>query len=142
VAAQAPDAAVTLNLAAHMPLLSVDRTRMKLLLRNLIDNALRHGAGAFDPPTVTSTFDAASATLTVRDFGPGVPRDQLPKLTEAFHRVDIARQRATGGVGLGLHLCLQVARAHGGQLEIHNAGPGLAVDVKLPRSLSGSMQHL
>ena len=67
--------------------------------------------------------------LTVRDHGPGVPEDQLPHLTEPFFRLDTARTRAQGGVGLGLHLCKLVVLAHGGTLALRNATPGLAVTV-------------
>jgi signal transduction histidine kinase len=68
----------------------------------------------------------------VRDFGPGVPAEHLPHLSEAFYRADAARQRATGGVGLGLYLCRLVVQAHGGTLDIRNAEPGLMLTVRLP----------
>ena len=69
--------------------------------------------------------------LEVRDFGPGVAPEQLARLTEPFYRTDSARQRATGGVGLGLYLCQLVAQAHGAQLEVANAGPGIRVRLLL-----------
>jgi signal transduction histidine kinase len=69
--------------------------------------------------------------LAVRDFGPGVDEAALPHLAEPFYRTDAARQRATGGVGLGLYLCRLVAQAHGGSLEVRNAQPGLEVRVTL-----------
>jgi signal transduction histidine kinase len=75
---------------------------------------------------------APGIELTVRDHGPGVPEDQLPHLTEPFFRLDTARTRAQGGVGLGLHLCKLVAQAHGGTIDLRNAMPGLAVTVCLP----------
>ncbi|KNZ33584.1 MAG: hypothetical protein AD742_05305 [Methylibium sp. NZG] len=111
--------------------LSLDPVRVKLLLRNLIDNALRHSGDA-PPPVVSSALKGDAVTLVVRDFGPGVPPEQLPHLAEAFYRTDTARQRTTGGVGLGLYLCKLVAQAHGGQMVVRNAQPGLAVEVALP----------
>jgi signal transduction histidine kinase len=69
--------------------------------------------------------------LEVRDFGPGVDEAQLAHLTEPFYRTDSARQRATGGVGLGMYLCRLVAEAHGGKLEVRNARPGLAITALL-----------
>jgi signal transduction histidine kinase len=102
--------------------------RMRLLLRNLIDNALRHSAGAPMPPVVTLSSDAlGQVQLSVRDFGPGVAEEHLAHLAEPFYRADSARQRATGGVGLGLYLCQLVAQAHGGELRIRRAEPGLEV---------------
>ncbi len=124
---------VTLALDTNLPTMALDATRIQLLLRNLIDNALRHGADAPCPPTAATTFDADALTLTVRDHGPGVDEGQLPLLAQAFYRPDSARQRVTGGVGLGLYLCRLVAQAHGGSLTLRNAHPGLQVEVRLPR---------
>jgi signal transduction histidine kinase len=110
-----------------------DPTRLRLLLRNLIDNALRHGAGAAEPPAVFLRREAdGQIALGVRDGGPGVAADQLSRLGEAFHRPDGARTRATGGVGLGLALARSVAQAHGGTLRIRRMEPGLEVSAVWP----------
>jgi signal transduction histidine kinase len=132
---------VRLRLAIDLPPVSVDRTRMRLLLRNLIDNALRHGgvgAGAPQPPEVTLRRTSVSGKdlveIEVRDFGPGVEEAQLARLAEPFYRSDSARARATGGVGLGMYLCSLVAQAHGGGFTLRNANPGLSVLVTLSLS--------
>ena len=124
--------AIECDLAAHVPTLMLDRARLRLLLRNLLDNATRHGTGTATPPRLSTHSDADAVYLVVRDHGPGVPEEALPKLAEAFYRPDAARQRATGGVGLGLHLCRLVAQAHGGRLALRNAQPGLEVTLALP----------
>ena len=131
---QAAGGTLALALDAALPPLALDRTRLRLLLRNLVDNALRHGAGAARAPQVSTHLDADGARqhLVVRDFGPGMDEAQLQHASEAFYRADTARQRSTGGVGLGLYLCRLVAEAHGGALSVRNAGPGLEVDVVLP----------
>jgi signal transduction histidine kinase len=121
-----------LALADDLPLLQLDRARMRLLLRNLLDNALRHGGDAAHPPTVALQARDAATVLTVRDHGPGVEEAALPQLAEPFYRPDSARARASGGVGLGLYLGRLVAQAHGGTLAVANAGPGLQVTVALP----------
>ena len=61
-----------------------------------------------------------------------VPPEQLARLSEPSYRPDSARQRGTGGVGLGLYLVRLVAQAHGGSISLRNAAPGLAVRVELP----------
>ena len=128
-----PGAAVQLELADGLPTLNLDRTRMRLLLRNLLDNALRHSAGAPQPPVLRVALQGQGVAFTVRDHGPGVPADALPHLAEPFYRPDTARERATGGVGLGLYLCKLVAQAHGGAFSVRNAeGGGLEVQVLLP----------
>ena len=123
---------VQCELAMDLPLLPLDSARMRLLLRNLLDNALRHSAAAPQPPRLSLQRSGAALVLRVRDFGPGVPPAQLPQLAQAFYRPDAARSRDGGGVGLGLYLCKLVALAHGGSFEISNATPGLCVTVKLP----------
>lgn len=131
---QAPFAgrAVRVSLPEGLPVADADRTRLALLLRNLIDNALRHGADAAETPELTARWADGQLTLSVRDHGPGVPNDDLARLAEPFFRVDAARQRATGGVGLGLYLCRLVAQAHGGTLRFEAAEPGLRAIVSLP----------
>ncbi len=132
IATQFADAPLTLQLDDTLGPVSADPMRVRLLLRNLIDNALRHSAGALQPPIVSLSREAGSLRLSVRDFGPGVGDEQLAHLAEPFYRVDSARQRATGGFGLGLYLCRLVAQAHGGTLTFHRAGPGLEVVASWP----------
>ena len=131
VLAELPQAGeIELDLAPDVPPMTLDRTRMRLLLRNLLDNALRHG-GAGRPPLLALRRVEGAVEIEVRDFGPGVEEAQLDHLAEPFFRTDSARQRATGGVGLGLYLCRLVAQAHGGSFSLRNANPGLSVLVRL-----------
>ena len=134
VAGEMPGAAmVRLDLAERLPMLALDRTRMRLLVRNLLDNAQRYGGDATASPMLSLRPAAdGGLELEVRDHGPGVDEAQLAHLTEPFFRADTARQRATGGVGLGMYLCRLVVEAHGGTLQVRQARPGLAVDVRLP----------
>jgi signal transduction histidine kinase len=105
---------------------------MRLLLRNLLDNALRHSEPGAPAPELHLRAAGGQLELEVRDHGPGVAAEHLAQLAQPFYRPDSARQRSTGGVGLGLYLCRLVAEAHGGRLELGNAAPGLAVRVVLP----------
>jgi signal transduction histidine kinase len=132
VVADLPQAPVIqLDLADRLPAIAVDRTRLRLLVRNLADNALRYSAGAAQVPRISLSHEAGGVRLDVRDFGPGVDDAQLAKLTEPFYRTDSARQRATGGVGLGMYLCRLIAEAHGSRLDVRNARPGLSVSLLL-----------
>ena len=119
---------LTFDLDDSIGPVQADATRLRLLLRNLIQNARRHAADALQPPQLFLRREAdGQLAFGLRDHGPGVAPDQLPRLTEAFYRPDSARTRSSGGVGLGLHLCRLVAQAHGGQLRIRLASPGLEV---------------
>jgi signal transduction histidine kinase len=130
--AQAEAGTLVLSLDETLPTAALDRARVRLLLRNLVDNALRHGGEAERVPLVTTSGDAGAVRLVVRDFGPGMAEAQLQHATEAFYRADTARLRSTGGVGLGLYLCKLVAEAHGGTLALRNARPGLEITATLP----------
>jgi signal transduction histidine kinase len=128
IGARFPQATLRRDFDRSIGTVPADPMRLKLLLRNLVDNALRHSAGVERAPIVTFRRSAEGRLrLAVRDFGPGVDDAQLARLAEPFYRPDSARQRATGGVGLGLYLCRLVAQAHGGELTIRRAEPGLEV---------------
>jgi signal transduction histidine kinase len=136
VVAELPPSPVTVQMALATllpPALVLDRTRMRLLLRNLLDNAVRHSAGVTtQAPIVSAQVQGHRLLIMVRDFGPGVDDAHLPHLCEPFYRPDSARTRLAGGVGLGLSLCRLVAQAHGGTLTLSHAHPGLQVQVSLP----------
>jgi signal transduction histidine kinase len=130
VASQFADRGITLDLAPGLPPLQADRSRLQLLLRNLLDNALRHGAGT--SVVLRTAAQGGGWQLSVRDHGPGVGADVLQRLGEPFYRPDAARSRSAGGVGLGLYLCKLVAQSHGGTLQWRLAAPGLDVSLWLP----------
>ncbi len=122
-----------------MPLvLSVDAPRIKLMIKNLIDNALRYTPEGAPVPEVSFEDNASEVSLVIRDHGRGIEARHLPHLTEPFYRVDPSRQRETGGVGLGLYLCRMIAEAHGGSLHIDSTlGQGTTVTISLPSFRKG-----
>jgi signal transduction histidine kinase len=121
------------DISTQLPKLALDPTRIRLLLRNLLDNALRHSVGATQPPLLSVLPMAdGGVRISVRDFGAGVAPDQLSNLGQPFYRPDAARTREGGGVGLGLYLCRLVGQAHRGRFAARNAEPGLDVRIELP----------
>jgi two-component system sensor histidine kinase CpxA len=68
----------------------------------------------------------------VRDFGPGVPEESLPRLFDAFYRVESDRGRASGGIGLGLSIARRAIELHNGNICATNAHPGLEVVIDVP----------
>ncbi len=133
-AAKAAEAPPQLSLDPLLPMLALDAVRIELLLRNLIDNAVRHASGAAAPLQITTQCTPTEVTLIVRDHGPGLEDAHLARLAQPFYRPDAARSRDGGGVGLGLYLCRLVAESHGGTLGIHAAQPGLEITLRLPVS--------
>jgi signal transduction histidine kinase len=102
---------------------------LKRCLANLIENAVKYGERA----AVRVEDDAAQLRIIVADNGPGIPETELERVFEPFYRVEGSRSRATGGVGLGLSVARDIARAHGGELTLRNrAGGGLEAILALP----------
>ena len=134
----ADDAHEVRTLVPDVPVrLLADEARLRVLVRNLVGNALLHGRDASGRARVGVALEpgATSCTLVVSDAGPGVPAERREAVTEAFERLDASRSRRTGGVGLGLALARRIAEAHGGTLRLGDARPhGLEATVVLPRS--------
>ena len=102
---------------------------LKRCLTNLIENAVKYGKRA----TITINDSRERLCITVADEGPGIPDSELEQVFEPFYRLETSRSRDTGGVGLGLSIARNTARAHGGDLVLHNrAGGGLNAILTLP----------
>jgi signal transduction histidine kinase len=107
---------------------------LALLVRNLVDNAIRYTrpGGHVD---VDLTTDDGEVVLAIVDTGLGIPSRDLPRIFERFYRVDRARSRETGGTGLGLSIVKHVAENHGGRVEVTSElGQGTRFEVRLPAS--------
>lgn len=102
-----------------------DGGRLSQVLRNLIDNALRHTESG--GVTVVCSVSAGRARVEVRDTGEGIPEADLPYIFERFYRADAARARDTGGSGVGLAVSRRIIEDHGGAVFASNASGGGAV---------------
>ncbi len=113
-----------------------DQTGLTQLIINLLDNALKY-APERTTVTITATRERSSATMRIRDQGPGIPSEHLPHIFERFYRVDHARDRHTGGTGLGLAIASWIVRSHGGVITATSTpGQGAEFTVILPLSAS------
>ena len=106
-----------------------DASLLSRAVRNLLDNAARHAASRI---TITVTSSTEMAELTFADDGPGIPETERTRVLERFTRLDDARARDTGGVGLGLAIVNDVVRLHGGRIDITDNAPGARVTITLP----------
>jgi len=100
-------------------------------VENVIRNAIRYTA-EHSAIAVSLRCKIDTAVLTVRDQGPGVPETELAHIFEPFYRVNEARERASGGVGLGLSIAERTVKLHGGSIRAENTGTGLLITIELP----------
>jgi two-component system phosphate regulon sensor histidine kinase PhoR len=130
----AQERGVEIALAAPQSGLRVrgDRDDLVRLMENLVENALKYGAGG-KRVQIELKSGGGDAVVIVRDFGPGIAPEHLPRLTERFYRVDVAQSREQGGTGLGLAIVKHIAARHRGRLTIESErGRGAQFIVRIP----------
>jgi two-component system phosphate regulon sensor histidine kinase PhoR len=109
-----------------------DRDELSRVFDNLIENAIKYGASG-KRVEVTLSAEGGEALVAVRDFGPGIAPEHLPRLTERFYRADVERSRAQGGTGLGLALVKHILARHRGRLAIASEpGKGATFTAHIP----------
>jgi two-component system sensor histidine kinase CpxA len=108
---------------------------LRRAIENVIRNAIRH---APEGTAVEVGLEAGDGrcTLRIRDYGRGVPEEALPRIFDAFYRVETDRDRASGGAGLGLSIARRAVELHKGTIRARNAGPGLVVEIDLPVAIA------
>ncbi len=130
------------QVSAGLPPILADRDRLTQILVNLVDNSVKFtpeggrvtvSATLHTPASGETAPPAPAVEIMVEDTGVGIPRKDLPRITERFYRVDKARSRELGGTGLGLAIVKHLVEAHHGSLKIESElGRGTRVRVTLP----------
>jgi two-component system phosphate regulon sensor histidine kinase PhoR len=144
----ARDRGVEVKVTAPSKTLAVlgDRDELLRVYENLVENALKYAASGKRVDIALSIADAAGgreARVAVRDYGPGIAPEHLPRLTERFYRVDVADSRAQGGTGLGLALVKHILNRHGGRLTIDSVmGQGATFTSHLPMTVSSANENM
>jgi two-component system phosphate regulon sensor histidine kinase PhoR len=124
---------VTAHVAPGTPPVKADGDRLRQVLINLVDNAIKYTPRGGTVGVRAEPVAPEAVEIAVQDTGVGIPAQALPRLTERFFRVDKARSRELGGTGLGLAIVKHIVQAHGGQLAIASVlGKGTTVRVTLP----------
>ncbi len=129
----AEDKEIALSCTAPRPVMvEGDRARLKQVVVNLLDNAIKYTAQG-GKVGLTVTVRDGKAILEVADNGMGIPAEARPHIFERFFRVDKARSREAGGAGLGLSIVKSICAAHGGQVDFQSQeGVGSCFKVELP----------
>ncbi len=124
---------VSLNLPPAPAHLSVNAAHLRMLVRNLVENALRYNPRDGKPVEVSLRMEDDAAIIRVQDHGPGIDPEHLEQVTSAFYRADPSRGAGTGRHGLGLYLCRLIAEAHGGEVEVASPpGSGACITARIP----------
>jgi two-component system, OmpR family, phosphate regulon sensor histidine kinase PhoR len=118
-----------------------ERDELIQVFENLIENACKYGqSGEKVVVTVTPGRDGVGPTVSVRDFGPGIAEEHLPRLTERFYRVDVEASRQHRGTGLGLAIVKHILARHQGRLAVESTlGEGANFIVMFPQSSSSKV---
>jgi signal transduction histidine kinase len=122
---------ITLDNIPRSIMVTLDEERIKTVLKNVLENALKYSIPESKAVEVTLTEFDEQVTVSIKDDGMGIPPEHLPFIFEPFYRVDKSRSKKTGGYGLGLHMCKQIMEAHGGEISIiKNTARGMTVLLK------------
>ena len=134
------DVTIALHIPGDLPSVVGDADQVGQVLRNLIENAITYGRSG-GTVRVTGRRDGADVALAVQDDGEGIPRQHLPRLTERFYRMDVARSRRVGGTGLGLAIVKHIVNRHRGRLLIESTlGEGSCFTTVWPAAESDRMR--
>ena len=132
-----PNGAVRLTSAGEC-IVSGNAELLRSAIENVLRNAIRYTESGTRVEIRTAPENSASGAMirmVVRDYGPGVPDSELKNIFQPFYRLTDARDRQSGGAGLGLAIADRVVRIHGGTIRAENAVPhGLRIEILLPQS--------
>lgn len=123
----------SLEIASDLYSMRADEARLREIIYNLLDNALKYSAEG-GHITISAASENDFTRLSVKDEGIGIPASDLPRIFERFYRVDKGRSRELGGTGLGLSIVKHIAQLHGGDVRAESEpGTGTTIHVLLPR---------
>jgi len=125
---------VTVRPGPALPLVA-DREELRRALQNLVDNAVRHAGSAVE---LRAGVDTGTATLLVRDDGPGLSVEERERVFERFARLDDARGRSLGGTGLGLPIARELVARAGGALGFEDAPAPWSLQAVLRLPVAGA----
>lgn len=113
---------LTVTAAPDLPVLPLDKRRIDQVLTNLTGNSFKHTPEGGEVK-VTAELAIEGVLVTIQDTGEGIPPADLPRIFEQFYQVE-AHQSKKDGIGLGLNICQEIVKAHGGNIQVHSDGPG------------------
>jgi two-component system sensor histidine kinase KdpD len=126
---------ITTDLSANLPEVQIDARRIEVVVRNLVENALK-----FSPPgsdvQIQARRNNGTIQVMVSDAGPGIAPEHRERIFDRFYRIDDGYTRTSGGVGLGLAICKGFVEAHGGTIWLEPCAGGATFAFTLPLATS------
>ena len=136
--ASAKNIALERQIPQDLPSIQADRDRLCQIFLNVLDNAVKFTPEGGTVKVRLYTDGMKNLNVDVEDTGPGIPKEDIPRLGERFYRVDKTRSREFGGTGLGLSIVKHLLKAHGGEMKIESfRGRGTTVTLAFPASAAG-----
>jgi two-component system, OmpR family, sensor histidine kinase BaeS len=124
---------VNADLVANLPAVNIDRDRLRQVLHNLLENALRYTSPGGMIKVAAAMNTGQQIQISVSDNGTGINKDDLPYVFDHFYKADKSRQRVYGGAGIGLALVKKYVELHGGEVWVHSeVGRGSTFYFTLP----------
>ncbi|MEM7301510.1 MAG: phosphate regulon sensor histidine kinase PhoR [Pseudomonadota bacterium] len=131
----AEDVGVDISISSEVEnaMVRADRDELLQVFENLLENACKYGGSGGKIDVHLKKEESGAWSVTVRDYGPGIPEEHLPRLTERFYRVDVDTSRQKKGTGLGLAIVKHILNRHRAQLKVRSTlGEGASFSVQFP----------
>lgn len=127
---------------ARAVIVEVDGEKIRTVLRNLVENAVKYSLPRSRPVELSAVMNADTVVVRVTDDGAGIPDGDVARIFEPFFRADRSRSKTTGGYGLGLSICKRVMEAHGGSIRVERpAGGGASFILTFPNPAIQGTEH-
>lgn len=127
------DITVLVHLDENIPLMLINKDRIKQMFINIVDNAVKYTQPG-GKVEIKAEYDGEYVNFSVKDNGIGIPEDAIPRLFERFYRVDKGRSRSMGGTGLGLSIVKHIVNLYNGTIDVKSKiGKGTEFIIRLPK---------
>lgn len=130
-ASPSPGERIKLDVPVDLPKMLIDPYRVEVVVRNLIENAVKYSQSDL-PIQVTVSLSDGNLITRVKDFGPGIAKNKRTAVFDSFYRLETGLNRETPGVGLGLAICRGFVKAHGGEIWVDEQETGACLAFTLP----------
>jgi PAS domain S-box-containing protein len=129
---------IVTKLGKRLPMVDIDVKRIRQVLDNLIDNAIKYSPVGTEV-SISARRDGGALLISITDQGPGIPAEELPRIFDRMYRIEQRLSPSVSGIGLGLSICKRLVEAHGGRIWVESEkGKGSTFSFTLPMKAAGA----